>query len=237
MNKTSIDAMTIWVALRSRWYICLASVLICLSVALYYVSFKMEPMYSASTTIFLSNDAADAERANATNVTIAEKLKEDCQVLITSDRVLDTAQRTLPADVDIRLAKISVSSVEESRIVKLSITYPNAENAANIANAITESLITEAKAITKIENIQFVDRATVPEGPLTGRSRNFVLVALVFGFAVGFGIVLLIEVLDKKLHSASDIPALFDLPVLASIPKITEKDIIKDDTTTKDGES
>ncbi len=215
--------------LKSRWYICLASIILCFSFALYYVSFHMEPVYSARTTIFISNDTPDATRTTATNIAISEKLKADCQVLATSSRVLDVVRQNLPDEINVNPSNIVVSLIEDSRIVKLTVTDANPVHAARIANTLTDTLIVAANEILKIENMQPVDRAVVPKVPNPGRSRNYLVVSIVIGAVLGFGLILLIETFDKRLHGPEDITLLYDLPVLALIPKITEADVLEED--------
>ncbi|MDD6307844.1 MAG: Wzz/FepE/Etk N-terminal domain-containing protein [Clostridia bacterium] len=226
MNVRKVmDLNQMLIALKARAYIWLISILICMTVATYYVMYRMDPVFVASTTIFVSNDSPQADETTMTNIAIAEKMLSDCQVIATSNRVLDAVRQKLPADVRIDPSKISISLMEDSRIMKLTVKSSNASHAASIANAITDVLIVEARELTKIENIQPVDRANIPPAPDSSSARNYLLIAFAIGVALGVGIVFILEIFDKTIHGPDDIGDHYGLPILALIPQITQNDV------------
>lgn len=228
MNMYKImDVNLMLAALKSRWYICIISTLLFLACSVFYVTNYMEPVYVASATIFVSNDKADSEHTTATNIAIAEKLKSDCQVLATSNRVLNIVKERLPQDVKISKHLINVTTLDESRILVLSVTNNDATYAALIANEVAEVLITEAQDILKVENMQKVDHASVPTTPNTARVKTIVLGSVVVGLLFGIILIFLLEKFDKKVQGITDIEAISDLPILALIPKITGDDILE----------
>ncbi|MGB5757346.1 MAG: polysaccharide biosynthesis tyrosine autokinase, partial [Acidimicrobiales bacterium] len=79
--------------------------------------------------------------------------------------------------------------------------------------------------LSAVGEARFVQVAVPPESssnpPL---SRNLAL-GTVVGLIVGFGLALLAETRDQTIKSAADIEAVIDLPVLASIPLATKKQL------------
>ena len=81
---------------------------------------------------------------------------------------------------------------------------------------LAESLETAQKG----EHVSVLDRAAVPTAPERSR-RKFLALALVLAVAGGFGVGLLLEIVDPVLFSASQLEQRYDLPVLGSVPRIT----------------
>ena len=66
------------------------------------------------------------------------------------------------------------------------------------------------------EIVQVAEPATSPSIPKTGRN---VAVGVFMGLLIGIGAALLIERLDRRIREPADLEAVFELPLLASIPE------------------
>ena len=70
------------------------------------------------------------------------------------------------------------------------------------------------------EDIEILDSAIVPEQPTNRDKLKKGIFGGVFGLMLGFGMVLLIEFLDKTIKSVDDVKRCLKLPVLGTIPQI-----------------
>lgn len=73
-------------------------------------------------------------------------------------------------------------------------------------------------------NIKLVEEAIVPEEPVEPQKKKIVLLAMIAGFMLGFGIALLLEYLDDSPRSLEEIKKLLPYNTLGSIPYFTKLD-------------
>jgi protein tyrosine kinase modulator len=75
------------------------------------------------------------------------------------------------------------------------------------------------------EVFRVIDRARLPESPVSPKRFRLDFMGAVLGMLVGFGLVAFLDYRDNGLRSEEDVVSVLDLPVLASIPRIeTEVD-------------
>lgn len=78
------------------------------------------------------------------------------------------------------------------------------------------------REVTKVGSLTIADLATVPQRPIFPR-RSFILAfALFLGVALGVFIALVVDRLSETVTSAEEVKEIFNVPVLASIPKVRE---------------
>jgi len=91
-----------------------------------------------------------------------------------------------------------------------------------ILKAQSETEVTARLQGTRESNIRIVDRALVPGGPSSPNLKQDLSSGLLLGLLAGFGIVLLLEYLDRTLKTAEQVERLLKLPTLAVIPDVTD---------------
>lgn len=74
----------------------------------------------------------------------------------------------------------------------------------------------------KGEQFRIIDPARTPEKPFSPDIPRILLIGLVAGLIVGFGMAFLREQLDRSFHDSGDVEVTLGLRVLANIPKIEE---------------
>jgi uncharacterized protein involved in exopolysaccharide biosynthesis len=75
----------------------------------------------------------------------------------------------------------------------------------------------------KGEQFKIVDPALVPEKPIKPELAKVLMVGLLGGFLLGFGLVFLREQMDRSFWDAEDLTVTLGLRVLANIPKVEVK--------------
>jgi tyrosine-protein kinase Etk/Wzc len=94
---------------------------------------------------------------------------------------------------------------------------------------------------SKIGNVRIIEEALTPESPISPNKKMNMLIALVLGAGMGFGIALLLHSLDSKIRTFDDVRKFVGLKVLGTIPYIHKSDteldeIEKQITLAKDSE-
>lgn len=180
--------------------------------------FVLEPEYTATTTFYVMNPEAEEDSSYLSSLTHYEKLAQDYRVLATSRSVTNEVSRNLQLKGGLEGYEISVSAVNETRVMKLTVVGKDSEKAKEIADEMVKVFTDKVKSTIGAENVNVIDYAYVARtGPM--RARNTVLVAIV-GAILTVGIIVLKEFMDTTFRTAEEIENMLDLPVLAQVNRI-----------------
>ena len=192
-----------------------------------YTMTMVTPMYTASTTLVLATSNRDNQgTTNTTNsittsdITLNSNLVSTYSVLVRSKDVLVQVISNLGIDIsweDLR-NNVTVSSVEDTEVLEISVTNLNPEYAADIANEIAKVFSDKVSEIYNINNVHIVDEAEVDNVPSNINHSKDVVIFAFIGAVIAVLYVLIANMLDTTIKTADDIEKQFKLPVLASIP-------------------
>lgn len=199
--------------------------------AAYSVGLKT-PMYSSSATMVLAmsetnEKTKDTENAiTTTDITLNSKLVSTYSELIKSKKVLRQVTSNLSIDesAEALKGKIKVNSVEDTEVIKITVTHENPTYAAKIANEITKVFSKEVNELYKINNVYIVDEAEVQNSPSNINHVKDVILFGMVGLVLSAAYVFILNMLDNTIKSTEDIEKGFDIPVLATIPLIESFD-------------
>ena len=113
---------------------------------------------------------------------------------------------------------ITVSSVKDTELIKISVVNENAKNAKIIANQIVKVFSEKVKDIYKIDNVSVIDAAEVNETPYNINHAKDIIIFAFMGLVVSVVYALVANMLDTTVKTAEEIEKEFKLPVIASIP-------------------
>ena len=143
--------------------------LLTLLLGAFYIKRIQVPLYHGTTTIILVQKSEDNQSANATQneLNVNERLVTTYSQIIKSRRVLDQVINSLELKLETNelAEKITVTSVNETPIIKVSVSDENPEDAVAIANELAEVFKKEITKIYNLENISVVDSAIEEEKP------------------------------------------------------------------------
>lgn len=118
--------------------------------------------------------------------------------------------------------KVNVNLVKDTEIIKIEVTDTNPQLAAKIANETAQVFMKSVMDIMKVENIQVIDEAQVPELPIKPRPKLNMAIAGVLGLMVSIFLVFLLEYLDNTIKTPEDVQRYLELPVIGTIPNIED---------------
>ena len=162
-----------------------------------YSFYMVDPVFTASTTLILvskRNEETETASNLQTELNVNSKLVSTYRQILKSKLVVQQVIDDLDLDVDYSsLSKrIDVQSIEDTEILKVTVTDESAEDATEIANKLSKVFGDEVSKIYKINNVSIIDTAEVPTEPSNINTiKNVVIVSLI-GFVVSSGIVFII---------------------------------------------
>lgn len=199
-------------------------VLVFLIIGVVYSTCFVTPKYSSSTTLVLasanSNSSSDDTSITATDLTVNSKLIATYSELVKSKNVLREVKYNLGINIDEEVLRknITVTSVKDTDLIKITVTNENKYYATKIANEIAEVFMEKIKSIYNIENVQVVDKAETSDEPSNVNLLKDVAIFSIAGLAIAVFYVLIENMLDTTVKSTEEIESIYKIPVLASIP-------------------
>ena len=138
--EREIDLRVIWGVLRKNLILIIIVTVIFGIGAYFYSAFFIPKQYSASAMLIVNNKANDKTTVNATEINAAQGLAELYSIIIKSDTVLTQVIDELQLNMTYEQlnSKISVSSVNSTQVIKISMTHRNAEFAQKVIEKLVE---------------------------------------------------------------------------------------------------
>ena len=185
------------------------------------------PKYSSSTTLVLAMAGTkESDNLNnsitTTDVTLNAKLVPTYSELVKSKNILREVISNLNINDDENSLKkdISVTSVKDTEVIKITVSHENALYAAKIANEIAKVFSEKINEIYKINNIYIVDEAEVAEAPSNINHAKDILLFAFIGLVLSLSYTFVLNMLDTTVKTQEEIEKNYDIPVLATIPSI-----------------
>ena len=222
MEEEVIDLREYLSIIKKKWFIMAILCVVCVAASTVYSFFIAKPVYQAETTLIVKT-----EKTEGTNTVTSDQIKTTQQLAVTygeiikSRKVLDNVIKNLDLDESYGQlsGKISVSTVSDTQIIKVSVQDTNKSNAAKIANEIPKVFAKEAIRIADANGVEVIDKAQTPVNPVSPNKKMNILIAGVLGVMIGLFIIFIIEFLNTKIKTPQDIEKELGLPLLGVIPE------------------
>ena len=189
---------------------------------IYSVGF-VTPKYTSSTTLLLATSESANSKTNTittSDITLNSKLVSTYSELVKSKNVTRQVISNLGINEteDELRNSITVSSVKDTELIKISVTDKNATNAYNIANEIAKVFTQKVSEIYNINNVQILDQAEISTTPSNINHTKDIIMFTFVGLFVAIVFVLVANMLDTTIKSSEEVEKLCNVPVIASIP-------------------
>lgn len=218
--QQELDLREILHILSVRWWI--VAVFFIISVTITgIVTFKMiDPVYRAETSLFVGKESDKIASLDLGEFNLNKSLVTDYRQIILSRLVSKEVISEIGLDmtVDDFQKKVDVTTIQDSRLFKISFESTDPKLAMDVANALARVIIEKAKDIIEVKNVQVVDTAELPEKPVKPSKAQNMAIAGILGIMVGIGVVLLIEYMDYTIKNAKDVEKHLGLVTIGEIP-------------------
>ncbi len=224
-KEFDIDLGKIFYMFRKRILYIILGALIAGFIAGGYTELFITPKYSTSCTLYVySNVDRVNTRSTITGseLEVSQSLVNTYIVVLKSDTVLEKVIEELKLDMSASAlrGKISCTQEENTEVFRVTVTDPDPEMAAAIANTIAETAPDEIVRVVKAGGVEVLDYAKVPTRASSPNIKKNILIGMGVGFVAFFAFFYLYELFDTTISSERELEREFDLPVLGSIPHI-----------------
>lgn len=186
-----------------------------------YNAFITTPEYKAATTLLLVKSSEGTSSVTQADVTLNQKLVYTYTELVKSDTVLSEVANRIQLNKSVgQLRKnVTIESVKNTEILKISVLDSNKDDAATIANSIAEVFSEQVKEYYHMENIRVVDKAVAPSSPNNINPVKYAGIFAVVGFVISVGVILVLNLFDSTVKNDKDIEKTLNIKTLASFAK------------------
>ncbi len=216
-EEESIDLLELaQVLLRKAWALALALVIGAVAAGIFTKLF-ITPQYEASSMIYISSKSTSI--TSLADLQIGSQLAVDFQLVGSSREVMDSVIAKLGLDTDYKelLETVQITNPSGSHILKINVTNPDPQLAANICNTIADELRARIASVMNTDEPSTLSRAYVPEHPISpSLAKNVALggLGLMFLLAAVFTVAFL---MDDTVKSEEDVKKYLGVNVLAEI--------------------
>ena len=189
-----------------------------------YSNFFKTPLYKSYTTMLLTKEN-DSTSITSSDITLNKNLVDTYREIIKSRKVVGKVINNLKLDysIDTLQSKISVSSINDTEIIKITVTDPKSELAKDIANETATVFKSEIVKLYNIQNIGVVDIAEEANNPFNINMTKSLVMFILIGLVIGFALVFIMYYFDTTIKSVEEVESKLGLPVIGSIPKLGGK--------------
>ncbi|MBE5798818.1 MAG: hypothetical protein E7321_02580 [Clostridiales bacterium] len=219
-----IDLADLFYRLLTNWKLIICSALILAIFAGAYTVFLVTPMYEATSSIYVLNRSDSA--INYSDLQLGTALTPDYIKVFKLWEVHEEVISNLNLSYTYENMEdmLTISNEQSTRMIDITITSPDAEEGAAIANEyakVASQYIADTMATDK-PNIMSV--ALVPTHPVSPNKKMNVLLGFMMGAMLACAYVTVISVVDDKYKTADDIRKYTGLATIAIVPIEEETD-------------
>ena len=222
MEEIDLKEMFDYFKNKILWII--VSVIVIIIVGNTYTIVTRVPMYRSDTTIVLVSENQN-ESYNSTELQLNKNLVGTYSEIIKSRRVLEPVIENLGLDYSYGELKsnVTVSSVTNAEIIRISVGDKNAQIATSIANEIANVFSTEVQKIYKLNNVSVVDKAVDNLKPYNVNYIKDNIIYIGIGIMLSCGIIFIKFYFDTTIKTGEEIENKLGLTVLGIVPNVEKE--------------
>lgn len=198
-------------------YIIIATLVCCLIGGI-YTKFLTIPMYKSSTTVILGSNQ-EGTGITQSDISINNNLVSTYAEIIKSRRVLEQVQKELNESYTYKelASEISVSSINNTQIIKITVSDNNALNAKIIANLVAKVFTVEVPELYNLDNVHILDVAIEEDEPYNINVAKSSIIGGLLGLVLSSGIFFVIYYFDRTAKSVEQVEEVLQMPILGSV--------------------
>lgn len=226
--EETISLQDIFRTIRKRIGMIISLTVVSILVAAIISFYVITPIYQASTQILVNQQQTDQQIQTA-EIQTNLQLINTYNVIIKSPAILSKVIEQL--DIDMTPAQlanqITVSNAQNSQVVDVSVQDEQMFRAVDIANTTAQVFQQEIQALMKVDNVNILSAAELPENPMPIKPNKMLnmAIAAVIGLMIGVGLAFLLDYLDTTVKTESDVEELLGLPIIGLVSIIDDKDL------------
>ena len=220
-EESEIDLLDLFYYYLTKIKVILLVTVIFATIACSYTKFVMKPTYTSYTKLYMVS-ASTGSVVDLSDLNIGTSLSEDYEVLLDVRPIYESTidELNLPYTYEELQKLVTVSVVGDSRVIQISVTTYDKEEAKDIANTLANVAIEYLPEVMESSAPHVAEKAVLAKhktGPSTIKNT---LIGAVIGFVLTLCFYTIGYLLDDTLQTSNDIEKEFGVLPLATIPEV-----------------
>ncbi|MCD9063416.1 MULTISPECIES: YveK family protein [Staphylococcus] len=190
--------------------------------------FIITPKYEATSQVIINQKKGNQDNIykNPNEVQTNIQLVKTYSDIINSNEIKSKAlEEAKISNSKQNLNGISISSEENSQIIKINVLHKNPKVATKIANNIANLSKNEIKKVMGIDNLSILSNATNEQvkTPSTPNKTLNTILGLLLGLVIALLIIIVKFLLNNKISTEKEVENLLSLPTIGKISDLGDK--------------
>lgn len=221
--EETIDLREYFFILKKKMWLIALSAIICGLISGIISFFVLQPVYEANTSLIVNKETENemTQMTTSDDLNFVQKLALTYGEIIKSRTVITSTIERLNLDMTYEelSGAVSVTNVDSTQIIKISVQNTDPTIAARVCNTIPQIFSTEVQRVVKASGVEVIDKAIIPENPIKPNKMMNIAIAMILGVMGSVFVIFLLEALNTKVKEPKDIEEKLGIPVLGVVPR------------------
>ena len=218
-DEVEINLLDLFNYYRKKILFIIAGFLIGAIIAGVWTKVGITPKYTATAKVYMVS-ASKNSVVDLADLSIGTSLSEDYAELLHVRPIIEAIneENDLGYTYEQLNGMIDISTVEDTRILKISATSIKPEEAKTIANALAEKAVTEIPKLMGTSSPNIAERAITPKGKSSPSLKKNVMMGAFGGMVVVLAIFTFLFITDDTIKTEEDVEKYLGIIPLTVIP-------------------
>lgn len=217
-----IDLREIFTLLKSKILYIIAVALAAGLLAYLLTTFLITPQYEASVNMIVNTRQDSNAAVTNDNINSAKNLVPTYAIIIKSNIVMNEVIDRLHLDTTYEALskKITISSVDNTQVMKISMRDPDPEHAREVVSLIAQIAPDHVIEAVEAGSCKVISEVSVSSSPVFPSIPKNTLLGVLLGIVVSVGFIVVKDMMSNYIVDDEDVQKYLGLPVIGVIPNI-----------------
>lgn len=218
-DEMEIDLLELFHVLWSKALVILLAAVAAGLAAMLVTQIFLTPQYRSTTKMYILTQQNN-ETVTSSDLQASEQLTQDCAAMIQSRQVAESviSQLGLNISAEELLAKVTVTTSTNTRIITIDVQDEDPYLACEIANALRTIAADTIQNVMNIEAANVFEEANIPESPVSPSTMKNTLIGAILGFIIAVAAIIISYLMNDTIRTADDVERYLHLSTLGTIP-------------------
>ena len=227
-DEIEIDLLALFRVLLRKWWLIAICAVIGASAAIAVTILLITPQYQSKAMLYVLNKTTSV--TSLADIQIGSELTKDFEVIAKSKPVIDGAIENIKKEEGKSFTReeiygmLTVGNESGTRILVITATSENPQDACIVANAVAEATAAEMGVIMKSDPPTNVERAEVSQKPISPNLIKNTAIGFLLGALLVCAVLVIRFLMNDNIKTEEDIEKYLGLTTLVAIPYIRKKD-------------
>lgn len=218
----TVEPLMVFRTLLRGLKIIIPCTVLCGLLTFFYTVLFVKPQYQASAMVYVNNTNESTSTVSNSELTGAKGLLDLYVVVLKSEDTMDLVRKTAQLDYSsAQLANmVNASSVNNTAIFRITATAKDAAEAKLIVDTVVSVLPDRIESVFTHGTVTTVSEARLPKQPSSPHTVRNTLLGASVGLVISAAAVVIVKMLDNKVHDEDYLTNTYHIPVLAVVPNL-----------------